>query len=329
MTTDTGDGDSRRRAAEEDGSSGQAGWSAFDGGPNRGSPRERADKAERAIYSVDPLARLLLDRLGIRPYVMALAAVAWGVVFLLVIPAACGCLRSEGRFLGSLGDWHAQLLLLLVFPAACAFYVWQPGAIAQVYEAMGLRQRLVEVGGGYRRKVWLWLSIALGVAIVLFDSPKMVANYGTWWMSRNWLTILGREASLAFAFYILSMMAWRQFVATLEWRRLLPSQATETGLRAASAYGLSWALLLALLGLRLSVEAIELPRRAGAITPDYYAKVAAYVVASVGFFCAPTWGLLGRDTAFSSHRLRTWLELAGIVALPLLGFVVLKLVLGP
>jgi hypothetical protein len=194
---------------------------------------------------------------------------------------------------------------------------------------MDLRQRRLEVGEGYRRKVWLWLSIALGMVIVVFDSPKMVANYGTWWMSRNWLTILGREASLALAFYIMSMMAWRQFVATLEWRRLLPSYRTETGLRAAYTYGLSWALLLALLGLRLSVEAIELPRRAGAITPDYYAKVAAYVVASVGFFCAPVWGVPDEGTAFSSHRLRMWLELAGIIALPLLGFVVLKLLLGP
>jgi hypothetical protein len=167
------------------------------------------------------------------------------------------------------------------------------------------------------------------VGIVLFDTPKMVGNYGSWWMSQNWLTILGREASLAFAFYMLSMMAWRQFLATLEWRRLLPGQATEAGLRAASSYGLSWAFFVALLGLRLSIEAVELPRRAGAITPDYYAKVAAYVVASVGFFCAPMWRALTRDTEFPVHRLRIWLELAGIVALPLLGFVVLRLALGP
>jgi len=297
----------------------------MDGADRRGQERI----AEGAIYSVDPLARLLLDRLGIGPYIMASVAVAWGVVFLLVIPAACGCLRGQDGFLGSLDDWHAQLLLLLVFPAVCAFYVWQPKAIARVYDALHVRQRLLEAGGGYRRRVWLWLSIALGMGIVLFDGPKTVAHHGSYWMSQNWLTILGREASLALAFYVLSMMAWRQLVATLEWRQLLPSQATETGLRAASSYGLSWAFLLALLGLRLSVEAIELPRRAGAITPDYYAKVAAYVVASVGFFCAPMWGALRKDTEFPNHQLRIWLELAGIVALPLLGFVVLRLVLGP
>jgi hypothetical protein len=284
--------------------------------------------AERAIYSMDPLARLLRDRLDIGPYVMASIALVWGVIFLLVIPAACGCLRSQDGYLGSMEDWHAQLLLLLVFPVACGFYVWQPQAIVRVYDAMHVRQRLVDGIGGYRHRVWLWLSIALGIGIVLFDSPKMLANYGTWWMSRNWLTILGREASLAFAFYVLSMMAWRQFLATLEWRRLLPSQTTETGLKAASAYGLSWAFFVALLGLRLSIEAIELPRRAGAITPDYYAKVAAYVIASMGFFWAPTWGTLSRHTEFPSRQLRVWLEWAGIVALPLLGFLVLRLALG-
>jgi hypothetical protein len=291
-----------------------------------GTGEERV--AERAIYSVDPLARLLLDKLGIRPHVMAAAALCWGVVFSLVIPAVCGCLRSQGGNLGSLEDWHAQLLLLLVFPAACAFYAWQPQAIARVYEAMHERQRLVEGEGGYGHRVWLGLSIALGTGIVLFDSPKMVANYGTWWMSRNWLTILGREASLAFAFYVLSMVTWRQFVATLEWRRLLRRQPTETALRAASTYGLSWAFFVALLGLRLSVEAIELPRRAGIITPDYSAKVAAYVIASLAFFCAPTWGAQSNDAEFPTHRLRVWLEWAGIVALPLLGFLVLRLALG-
>lgn len=290
--------------------------------------RGRERPAERAIYSVDPLARLLRDRLDIGPYVLASIALVWGVVFLLVVPAACGCLRSQDGFLGSMEDWHAQLLLLLVFPIACGFYIWQPQAIVRVYDAMHERQRLVDGMGGYRHRVWLWLSVALGIGIVLFDSPKMIANYGTWWMNRNWLTILGREASLAFAFYVLSMMAWRQFLATLEWRRLLPCQATETGLKAASAYGLSWAFFVALLGLRLSIEAIELPRRAGAITPDYYAKVAAYVIASMGFFWAPTWGTLSREAEFPSRRLRVWLEWAGIVALPLLGFLVLRLALG-
>jgi hypothetical protein len=78
--------------------------------------------------------------------------------------------------------------------------------------------------------------------------------------------------------------------------------------------------------LRLSVEAIELPRRVGAITPDYYVKIAAYVVISVLFFFAPIWGAQRRDSGLSRDQFPLWLKLAGIVALPLLGFVILKLV---
>jgi hypothetical protein len=283
----------------------------------------------RMIYGGDPLARLLIDRLGLNEFTVALAAVGWSAVYLFVLPAIFGTLHSRGEYLGSLDDWHAQILLLLILPATCMFYVWQPRAIAGVYRAMVPGGQPLHGGRTYRHRLWLALSVAMAVAIVVFDAPKMAATYGSWWMPHNWLTILGRETGLAVAFYILSAMTWRQFVATREWRQLLAGPFSTVGLRAVSTYGLSWSMLLALLALRLSIEAIELPERAGAITPDYYAKVAAYVVASVGFFCAPLWGAFGRDTEASSHRIMMWLELAGILALPLLGFLVLKLLLGP
>jgi hypothetical protein len=283
----------------------------------------------RMIYGGDPLARLLLDRLGLNEFTVALAAAGWSAVYLFVLPAILGSLHSKGEYLGSLDDWHAQILLLLILPATCMFYVWQPRAIAGVYRTMVPGGQPLHGGSAYQSKVWLFLSLAMAVAIVAFDGPKMATTYGSWWMPHNWLTILGREAGLAVAFYMLSAMTWRQFVATWEWRHLLAGPFSTAGLRAVSTYGLCWSTLLALLALRLSIEAIELPERAGTITPDYYAKVAAYVVASVGFFWAPMWGAFGRDAEASSHRIMMWLELTGIVALPLLGFLVLKLLLGP
>jgi len=290
--------------------------------------QEGAESVERAIYDGDPLVRLLVDKLGMRAHTLALAALAWGVVYLFVLPAVFGSLHSKEGYLGSLEDWHAQLLLLLVFPATCAFYVWQPKAIAGVYQAMGLQGRSAEAGKAYSSRLWLGLSIVAAVAIVFFDTPKMIAHYESWWMVQNWLTILGREASLALSFYMLSMIAGRQFVATLEWRRLLAGASSPTALKAATAYQLRWAFLLALLGLRLSVEAIELPQRAGTITPDYYLKVAAYLVVSVLCFYAPIWGALRKEGSTPLDQVVVWLKLAGIVALPLLGFVVLRLVLG-
>ena len=260
---------------------------------------------------------------------MGLIALVWGLVYLIVLPALFGSLGSRDGYLGSLDDWHAQILLLLVFPATCAFYVWQPRAIVGVYQAMGLQGRSAEAGKAYSSRLWLGLSIAAAVAIVLFDAPKMIAHYGSWWMVDNWLAIWGREASLAAAFYILSMIAWRQVVSTLQWRRSFASPSPVTGLRAASAYQLSLALLLALLGLRLSVEGIELPRRAGAITPDYYAKVATYTLASLLCFFTPTWGAFRREGGLRVGQLVVWLELVGIIALPLLGFIILRLALGP
>jgi hypothetical protein len=290
--------------------------------------QEAAESVERAIYDGDPLVRLLVDKLGMRAHTLALAALAWGVVYLFVLPAVFGSLHSKEGYLGSLEDWHAQLLLLLVFPAACAFYVWQPKAIAGVYQAMGLQGRSAEAGKAYSSRLWLGLSIVAAVAIVFFDTPKMIAHYESWWMVDNWLAFCGREASLAAAFYILSMIAWRQVVSTLQWRRSFASPSPVMGLKAASAYQLSLALLLALLGLRLSIEAIELPQRAGVITPDYYIKVTAYLAVSVLCFYAPIWGALRKGGSTPLDQVVVWLKLAGIVALPLLGFVVLRIVLG-
>lgn len=291
--------------------------------------RMKSESVERLVYGRDPLAWLLLNRLGVRRHTAALLALGWSAVYLFLLPALFGSLRSRGGYLGSLDDWHAQLLLVLVFPATCAFYVWQPRAIASVYKAVGLEMGARGSRSTYRSRRWLFLSIMVALTVVAFDSPKMVSSYGSWWMTQNWLTILGREASLAIAFYMLSMMAWRQFVSMLEWRRLLASPLSIMGFRALSSYQLSWALLLALLGLRLSVEGIELPQRAGTITPDYYVKVAIYAVGSILCFFTPMWGALRKGEGILPGQLLVWLELAGIVALPLLGFVVLKLVLGP
>jgi len=291
--------------------------------------RMESESVERLVYGGDPLAWLLLDRFHVRPHTAALLALGWSAVYLFLLPAFFGSLHGREGYLGSVDDWHAQLLLLLVFPATCAFYVWQPRAIASVYEAVGLKVGALGPGSTYRSRLWPCLSIMAALTVVVFDSPKMVTSYGSWWMTQNWLTILGREASLAIAFYILSMMAWRQFVSTVLWRRLLAGPPSVMGLKAASSYQLSWALLLAVLGLRLSVEAIELPQRAGIITPDYYVKVAVYTVGSLLCFFTPIWGALRKGEGILPGQLLVWLELAGIVALPLLGFVVLKLVLGP
>ena len=291
--------------------------------------QETSQSVQRMIYASDPLARLLMDRLGLRQHTMALIGLGWGVVYLFVLPAIFGSLGSRDGYLGSMADWHAQILLLLVFPLTCAFYVWQPRAIAGVYEAMGLHWGVVDAGKAYRSRLWFCVSIIVAAGVVVFDSPKTVASYGSWWMPQNWLTILGREASLAVAFYVLSMMAWRQFVTTREWRRLLVSPSAGMGLKAASAYQLSWALLLALLALRLSIEGIELPQRAGALTPDYYLKAAGYAIASVLCFFTPIWGALRKEGGLPVDQLALWLEWAGIVALPVFGFIVLRLVLGP
>lgn len=282
----------------------------------------------KSVYEADPLARLIIEKLRLKPQTVYLVGLAWSLVFLFVLPAMCGCLRTRNGHLGSMDDWHARLLLLLTFPTACSFYVWQPGAMARVYATMLRANPGREVSGLYRRRVWPRLSLLIGLGVVLFDFPHMAGNYGAWWMAHSWVIIAAREASLAVAFYVLSMMAWRQVIAIMEWNQLLSGPGTDSALRAVTSYGLSWALLLAILGLRLSIEGIELPRRAGAITPDYYAKVGIYVTATLACFFAPVAGAQGQMRGISIGRATTLCRLVAIMALPLLGYLALKLILS-
>ncbi len=296
-------------------------------GQDGGAPRS-GGFTDRTIYEGDPLAKFLTNRLKMGSVTLALATIGWSIVYLFVWPSILGYQRSSGAYLGSLDDWHAQLLLLLVFPVTSAFYLWQPKAMARVYRAMLSGQSSPDVGRLYHKSAWRYLSIFFALAIVLFDVPKMVADYGSWWMAHNWLTIAGREGSLSVAFYMLSMMAWRQLVATQEWRRLLRRSWAPAGVRSATRYGLSCAFLLALFGLRLSIEGIELPQRSGALTPDYYVKIGLYVAATLTCFLAPICGVSRDRARVRLDWLGTLLELAGIMALPLLGFVLLRVALG-
>jgi hypothetical protein len=125
-------------------------------------------------------------------------------------------------------------------------------------------------------------------------------------------------------------MAWRQLIATVEWNRLLARRSTVPALRAVANYGLSCVFLLALLGLRVGIEGIELPERPDTSTPDYYVyyvKIAVYVAAGLAVFFAPIARVRRKRLRISLARVVTLLKLAGIMALPLLGFVVLKLAL--
>jgi len=252
------------------------------------------------------------------------------LIYLLVLPAIFGGLWSRGQYLGSLDDWHAQILLLLVFPVTCGFYLWQPSAITRVYELILSGNPSHDVGRLYHKGIWRYLSLVCGLAVVLFDGPKRIADYGSWWMTQNWLTIAGREASLALAFYILSMIAWRQLIATVEWNRLLAKPTTATVLKAVTNYGLGSVFLLALLGVRVGVEGIELPQRPGTGAPDYYiycAKIAVYIIAGLMLFFVPIARVRRERLGISLARVITLLKLAGIMALPLLAYIMLKLVL--
>ena len=87
------------------------------------------------VYRGDPLARFLIERLKLRKHTAALGGLAWSLIFLFFLPAISGCLWSRGGYLGSLNDWHAQLLLLVVFLPRVASTCGNPGPLLASMES--------------------------------------------------------------------------------------------------------------------------------------------------------------------------------------------------
>lgn len=218
----------------------------------------------------DPLARFLVARLKLTPLRAALVAMALGL-FYLFLPATFGFLRTTAPGqLGSLDDWHSQVLLLFVAPAIWYFYFWQPQALSTAV--------------GFAVKTPRALPIVLGSAAVLFDLMEVPAYYGRLWAMANPLMIALREVAVLVTGYMLAALALHHLLLAVATRSHTLKRTNEYLLE---RYSLSAVLLWAILGTRLSTEVIELPARAGSITPDFYFKVGAYILLALLIFFAP------------------------------------------
>lgn len=293
---------------------------------NSSSSISLAPSPERAIYGADPLARFLLERLSRNPHLLALCAWGLGLFYLLPLAAAHGRLQNQGGSLGSLQDWHAQILLLVVAPALWAFYLWQPRAMAAVYFELGTRP-----GPVFARSILPLAPGAFAAGVVLFDLPKMMATYSSWWATAGPSTIALREILLGLSFYMLAWAALRHWMAAVEWNRSLShvrlGPLHEPLRRALWSYCTISVLVLALVGIRLSIEAIELPTRSGSITPDYYAKIALYLLTAGATFFLPFWGVW-RQMEGIKARMFPLMAMGLIAALPLPLFLFIRIIVS-
>lgn len=250
----------------------------------------------------DPLAPFLGARLKLSPLSAALVGLALGL-FLILLPATFGFLHTPapGR-LGSLDDWHTQVLVLIVAPSIWAFYLWQP-------------QTLRNFRDEYIPASWR-LSALIAIGAVIYDMPEMFTTYGQWWAAANPLIIAFREALLFLNGYMLASIAQRH----LRFSRGRPEPTTNSNREqvvAIERYYLGGAILWGILGSRLSIEVIELPVRAGSITPDFYLKATLYLILALLLFIAP----LPRPPTAAMARFL-------VIAFIPLAFLLLFLVLG-
>lgn len=231
-----------------------------------------ATAGDHSAYGSDPLARLLVVGLRLGPFQGGVAAFLLGL-FYLFLAAPFGFLQTTAPGqLGSLEDWHSQVLLLVVAPAICYFYLWQPLALAQVSAIPN-------------RNFWP-VAVLLALLGLAHDLPEVYALSGKLWAAANPLMTALREALLIIASYMLAMIALRHLQASFPIGER-NSIFSEDVSRQIEGYGLTAVFLWAIIGTRLSIEAIELPARSGSITPDFYLKVFLYFVAAAAILFLP------------------------------------------
>ena len=269
------------------------------------------------IIGSDPLGHLL-RRLRLSPLRFAMIFFLAGVVYVGGLAAASGYLLPRPGIVASQSDLFNQLNFFIIFPAVAFYYLWQPTAIARVYEAIrNMTPKKVEAAlwSEIRRTNahpgWWQAGVLLALLGMIAGAYDNASRLGVWWYAANGLMVVILQVFRGLIFFMLIVITARHFATTLGLNRcyqqfeipltILP--ASSGGIRAVGRYALSFTVLLAIIGLNIGLAPI-LSTRLG---EDYPFQVAAYFLLGPAGFVLPVWQA---HRHMAEHRDRLLNELA-------------------
>lgn len=246
------------------------------------------------IHGSDPLARLVTQTWKVSPLGAGLFFILSGILYAGILPRFWGYpLEVDGVNL---------LNMVLVFPIAGYFYIYQPRSILKTYESIARYLREEEdhdvfhigrIKATHQRPLWWMIGAAFGLLGAGLGVSFSIAHYHEYWYSANGFEIALVQGVRFFAYYCIGIAAGRHIAASLELNNLfehadLPLTMDADRLeifRSVKNFALEFVGVAAIIALNLGLQPLL-------IDPpilEYTIYVSLYfIVAPVSFFL-PIW----------------------------------------
>ena len=260
------------------------------------------------VYGSDPIARLLFERMNIKPLVAALFFVLTGAVYAFILPSLWGYPPEI--------DGINLILIVLVFPVAAYFYAYQPRSILRVYNSVNRFFReedsdrnlpFERVIKWHARPVWWIIGLCLGLIGAWFGAKYSADHFHEFWYSANWFEIIFVQSVRFLAFYAIGVAATRHIATALALNNLFeraqfPLTLDTDRLEIFSSvkkFALEFVGVAALVGLNLGLQPllIVLPM------PEFAVYVGLYFIVTPICFFLPLWEAHRRMSAIKKKML--------------------------
>lgn len=246
------------------------------------------------IHGSDPIGRIILGRLNVKPILAALFFIAAGILYGYALPALMGFpLEVDGINI---------LNHILVFPTAGFFYVNQPHSILRTYSSATRFLREEEqshaihfdkIARTHASNILWIIGLLFGMLGAGFGAVYSVQHFGEFSYSANWFQILFVQSVRFLAYYCIGVSAGRHIAASIELNGLFehadfPLTVDADRLevfRSIKNFSLEFVGIAAIIALNLGLS----PLLTDPPVLEYSLYVALYfIVAPVSFFL-PIW----------------------------------------
>ena len=173
------------------------------------------------IHGSDPIGKLLLGRMNVKPMIAALFFVIAGILYGFVLPVLWGLLMEV--------DGINILNIVLVIPMVGFFYVFQPRSILRTYNSAMRFLREEEqshtihfdkITRTHASKLLWIIGLLFGLLGAGFGVSYSVQHFGEFSYSANWLQIIFVHLIRFLAFYFIGVSAGRHIATSIELNHL-------------------------------------------------------------------------------------------------------------
>jgi hypothetical protein len=213
------------------------------------------------FYSSDPLAKLLINKLGLTPIRVAVI-IPVGALLVGVITDSINSALLSANQASLLRDWSYWVWSCFFTPVVVGYYVWVSSAIESLLRSIK-ESEVVEISGEeitslaplYRKVLWSYISLLLGVLIgALFyisraDVPSLSANFFSRMLGSISMCIGGYIISMTVINFVLNVYSLSKVLRDKKFN-LNPLHPDKCGgLRVLSEYSLKTAYLASAFGI--------------------------------------------------------------------------------